>query len=287
MLKTNFGVHPKTPIYKETAMHIFRPIYDFLSQNSVFTTSSLVHFNLLLILLISWNSLFSTEVDVLPSIDLVFLKSKEVESHSNPDIKHSSQFDPGYDKTFLYLNNFPINRKITYSYKRSLNDCSYIRRGEFIIVENKRIYSTTDSEDQGNFLCISSRGFLPSERISCRFKAENDFKKEISFIPNPNVVKSPSGTVSVEAELYCFNPAFYVFKFVGFEEDEIIKFTSISGTEKISASFKLSEYPKITNSPGVLNEQGGVGKVTFTRKSGEKVELKLPWGTELHSYLEE
>lgn len=222
------------------------------------------------------------------SIDQLFLYSKEIETHPNPDIRSYADEDIGYPKTFLFIKNFPINKKITSTVKRLVQDDQrYTKICEFYINEQREIISTSDPREICHCFCTPSRSFLPGERIFCRFSTEEkDFEIETSFIPHPIRVQNKTGTVIIEAELIAFFPALYRFTFTGFQENEVIKSESISGAEKLKGSFKISKDLIVTLSPDVKGKKGGICKKIFTRASGEQIQVNLPWGVELSGYVE-
>lgn len=229
--------------------------------------------NLYLLLLLSFNFLYSNEPEIKPT----FFTSKEIETHTNPDIRSYTTLEPGHSKTFLFIKNFPINKKFTLSTKRLVQiEKAYKKVGDFCIDAEGLIIA--DSKASCHFFCVSSRGFLPGERIHCQFIGD-DFEIKTSCIPNPLLVQL--GTSAIEAELITFKPAMYQFKFIGFQEDEVLEFLSISGKEKMKHSIKVSKDQGLAYSPDVIGSKGGTGKVIFKRQSGEQMQIKLPWGAEL------
>jgi hypothetical protein len=243
-----------------------------------------LRFVLLVMFFVTLTSVYGHEKET-AIVDIITLSSKEVESHADPEIRYCCDQDPGYTLSFLYIKNFPINKKIVCSLKRTIiKNQPYHKQNEFYINEGGEVIVEMSSGGLP-FICLSARGFMPGERVSYCFTTEDDqFKKEISLIPNPIIAKNPSGTASIEAELISPFPSFYRFSFNGFEENEPIELQSISGKEKIKKSFKIKE-TGIGLSPDTTSQQAGVGKVTFTRKIGEKFQMSLPWGMELFKYL--
>jgi hypothetical protein len=222
-----------------------------------------------------------------PSIDLLFLTSKEGEQYHDADIRlyfRDPDVDFGHSKTFLYCKDFPINTKMTFSTKRPLEKrASYKENYKFFVREQGFMILPIDPKNTHRFFCISSRGFLPGERVLCRFSGKN-LKIDTSFFPNPIKVFTSTKTAFIEAELLTIVPAFYRFFFTGFQENEILNFISISGEEKIEKTFTLTPKNFIVSSPDIIGKLGGVGTVTFTRKSGEKIQLHLPWGIDFIDY---
>lgn len=303
--KINYKINHKINYkanYKTETNHLQN--FKFCFQNSFLAkTYKLIQdmrFMLLLIFFISGNTLYSNEQyrneqeynnkqeDTSPTIEKLFLSADEVKSHSDRCIALYSKLDPGYSKTFLSFNHFPVNKKITFDIYRLSNNITnetYLKHCDFFVDEDGIIIAIDDPMQMYPFFCISTRGFLPGERIFCRFTSEDGhLKKEISFIPNPMIAKNKSGTATVEAELITLIPTMYHFNFIGFQEGEKINMVSISGTEKLQGSFNFSKNVKIANSPDIRKKKGGIAQEIFIRSSGEKFQIELPWGSELIDY---
>lgn len=240
---------------------------------------------LLLLLLVNCHLCYSDEIKSAAIVEYLFLSSNEVDNHPDPEIQMYHQADPGYAKTFFYPKEFPVNKDIVFSIRRQLpKESPYKEMFGFFINEQGLLVSSIDKHP---FLCVTARGFLPGERVFCRFATkENDFKNEFSFIPNPIQVKNKYGAVLVEAEIVNFFPAFYQCNFPGFKENEEIRTLSISGRERLKGKFKVSKKMTFITSPDVKGSDRGMSKLTFTRKTGEKIQVNLPWGREFIDYAE-
>lgn len=224
------------------------------------------------------------------AIEAVFLKPKEIESHPDPDISDLGEIDREASVTLLFLKNFPIEERIVYSYKRSgEKDNSVKAVREFSIKKDGIIKAYRDGK-MVPLVAMGSRGFLPGEKITCKFSTKDgDFEKCISFIPTPLSSKYTSDGATITAEAISYLPvAFYRFDFAGFNDNEKLNFVSISGKERIEKSFAPNADGKngLLTTPDTLEHKGGVGTVTFTRGTGEKLQFDLPWGLELLDYLQ-
>jgi hypothetical protein len=240
---------------------IFHKVHEQIMNN--------LHLSLLMIFLIGSKFLYSEDCDT-PSIDVVVLTQQEAESHENEFLQYYYKIDEGHLKTFLFLRNFPVNQDITCSFKRH--------------ILKKQTTSSFSMKDKGNCICHSSRGFLPGERVTYSFTiGKNGLKKEVSFIANPIIVKSQVDQSYIEAELVSLKPAIYQFKFIGFKDNEVMKCISISGSEEIKDSFKISDFMLLV-SPDIKGKISGISKTIFIRDSGEKFLISLPWGSDLIIY---
>ncbi|WP_154017862.1 hypothetical protein [Candidatus Protochlamydia phocaeensis] len=239
-----------------------------------------------LMTLIYYNLLSGTEKQDRPDIQRVYLTHEEVKQHADPIIQSCTSLDPFHPKTLLYFENFPLRKKIKFSLKRLVPpNHNFLKQSFFIIKEDGRIFLPPD--DKGSpFFCISSRGFLPGERIYCRYEIlDGSFEHEITFIPNPIQIKDEAGNVILEAELCNLIPACYKITLLGLKKSEKIKFRSVSGEEGVADSFKLSAIaPSFTYSPDVEGQKGGVAELTLIRQNGQRIRLKLPWGVQLLRY---
>ncbi len=232
------------------------------------------------------NSLFGLEASKEAVIKYEFLKHEEVVHNSDPAIRHFSNDDVGHSKIFLSSNNFPLNKKITCSLKRPLGKIAYRKIAEFDVDKEGRFIINDQVSDHRYFCCVSSKGFLPGERVFIRLcSSDGTFRKVVNFIPNQMKVSNDSKTAFVVAELVEFPPAFYKLTFHGFTDGEKIDLVSISNSERLTKSFEISERLNFMTSPDVEGEKAGVGKIIFNRKSGESFTLNLPWGEELYEYL--
>lgn len=236
---------------------------------------------LFVVFMLSSISLYGNPTKAAPAIERLFLTKQEMESHPDCIIRSLAEFEERHPSHLLFLRNFPVGKEINYSTKRLCQkESSYIFTSELTVDQDGII---TIDNTKAAFIYIPSKNFLLGERFSCQFTSKDEkFKEILSFIPNPLISKNDSKTVSIEAELKTLIPAcFYSLKFDGFEENEKLTLISTSGNEKIENSFKLKKGLEISYSPDVEGEKGGIGHVSFKRKSGEIIQIDLPWGNQL------
>lgn len=132
--------------------------------------------------------------------------------------------------------------------------------------------------DAGTPFCLDSRRFLPGERVELIVKDLNGTPiKKFPLHPNPLSVKSDVDGAVIYAELAIDH--FYVLKGEGINGKVI--FESRSGEESKRSVYEKFQDMCIMYSPAAIGKRSGVGYVTFTRESGEKLELSIPWGPAL------
>jgi len=216
-----------------------------------------------------------------PSIELLYLSAKEAKSHPDQFVRECALNEPGFSKNYLFLNDFPNDTLLSILIKRPLLEqkskiTSCIPKPSS--KEKIQFMFNDNLPKEHKFICLPSKGFLLGERVTLIFTDDNGFEIEASIIPNPIKVTSQNETVTIEAELLGTYPANYIFSFKGFQADEVIDVTAISGNEKIKCKFCIGMGFMLM--PGVIGEKGGVAKSSFKRKSGEEIQVDLPWGME-------
>lgn len=226
------------------------------------------------------NSLFSE-----PCIDVCPLSYAEYSQHPRYAIATQHPFNPKDTLYFLELRNFPANTEVQLSMHRFFfkepNEFYKVSRATIVddqkwISEHKQILAP--------FHIIEPKGFMPGEQITFRVEClYSGLTKDVKITPLPILSKSQSGAFSIKATLKEYNPTFYAIELTGVKPDEELTFRSTSGKEKLENIFKYSS--EILYSPDVAGKKGGVASVEFLKKNGEKVLIKLPWGTELAKYL--
>ena len=135
-------------------------------------------------------------------------------------------------------------------------------------------------------LGVSALGFIPGVPVSFTFKnSRNSINEKIVLVPNRIFAKSSKDNAMVEAKLTVVNPAGYLIALEGFTEGEEILMRSVSYDEVIEHKFQFDKPISLMLTPGVLGKEGGIGRVTFVRSSGESLKLDLPWGLKWIEYL--
>ncbi len=204
------------------------------------------------------------------------------ESLQNHPCKVFSANIKGFEKhplNILQMKNFPREEILTLSIKRPL-----------FLEKSIKMYSFFLKETPEDSIYITSGYFLPGERIDLIITSKNGkFEYSTSFIPNPIRVKDKDGKIILTAELTIAKVSMEAYRIELFDipEKELLIMRSVSGTEVLSNTFAYSKDIAIFTFPGVINKKGGIDKVTFKRESKEKIEVRLPWGTELYKYLPE
>lgn len=136
------------------------------------------------------------------------------------------------------------------------------------------------------FLLMSSRGFLPGEKIDYFLESEDGKDKlQITFTPNPIVRKSEIDHATVSASLKSANPAIYFITLENFDPGEKIRYVSDFGSERLVMPIEYKEKMAVMHMPEVIGLNEGTNIVSFERTNGEILRLSLPWGALLQSTL--
>lgn len=136
-------------------------------------------------------------------------------------------------------------------------------------------------------MTLSSAGYLPGERIEIRIldKYENKLSS-VAFIPFPIRKKFKDGTAKISFECTSLENSMYRVYYTGFEEDEVVTMESQSGFEKMPPQeLTINEKNGYGYSNAVVGMNGGISKFTVTRKNGDKVVFRLPWGSKFLPYM--
>jgi hypothetical protein len=203
-----------------------------------------------------------------------------------PKYRELECIDPGFSKAIIEFKGFPIEKKLMISLKRLVqnNENDYKTIGSIKFTKDGRWIS--NGSEIYSCYPISSRGFLPGERIFFRVQTDaGSFRKEISLIPNPLVAISQRNEFSLEAELTILSPAFYTIRVKGLEDSEEIQFISESLNEKIQKEVPASSLKVFLTSFDVTNENRGIGTLTLVRKNGDSLTARFPWGEIFTEYL--
>lgn len=208
------------------------------------------------------------------------ISASEIEK--NPKYQMLHQFDPGHHKTIIRIHGLP-------------NYENYILQKEtplFGAIEEKEcpaqafmVLKNALKEDLP-LICMSSRGFLPGERIILTLTTQDktSISEKVEFIPHPIVLEAPKGGAKIKAELVNLRPAYYAIQLEGFNTSEKIHLKSLSSGEEMNNDFFYTKELGFSYSPDVIGKEGGVCDLTLTRQNGEKFRLHLPWGEEFLGY---
>lgn len=205
-----------------------------------------------------------------------------------PRLKPLRNQDAEYNKILFKLENYPKHQEIILEIKRlaSLEPRTYEPKITFSIQDDDSLL-LKDSHQRLQRLISSSRGFLPGERVSYRFRtADGSLTKEVSGIPTPAVVKEENGTVALKAELISINPTMYKIEIPAMAEGEEYDLLSTSVGEIVRAKPKYSASQPLHYAPASGNNKGGEATLEIRRKSGKAYKITLPWGAALEGYLQ-
>lgn len=208
-----------------------------------------------------------------------------------PALGKLAKISPGYPMYYFRFQDFPIETDIFVSLRNLTTDMTkyegkptYVTRGKFQVRADGSIRN--GETDRQNFFWFSSFGYLPGERVYCRFHtADGKLNKEISWILIPMIAYNNAKTVSIEGELLAIHPTIYDLRIKGLKEGEMFLFQSISGNEIIEHPVKFIQNLSISHMPGIVSISGGMNNITIISKTNGTITLRLPWGTMLPEYL--
>lgn len=204
-----------------------------------------------------------------------------------PRLKTLLARDPKHNKILFNLEGFPKNQEIIFEVKRlaSENPQAYEPKVSFSIQDDGSML-IADTDHAMQTFVFSSRGFLPGERVVCRFRtADGSVSQEISGTPTPAVIRNKDHDVVLEAELVSFEPTVYRISLPTMEESEQYDLKSTSIGEIRKAKPKFTKKTPLHYSPAASKSKGGDSLFEIRRKSGEVYSIQLPWGTALQGYL--
>ena len=175
----------------------------------------------------------------------------------------------------LKLVHFPQKGKMTLLVNRPL------------LEKKEKVYDFMIEQAPNQTIFISSATFLPGEKVEIMIEKEGQLLHEIvSFVPSPICIKEEDGTTLLTAETVFTTPhmdGFCIYLPNILEKEDIVM-KSISGEEVIKSTINYSSQNGICLSPNVIGKSGGVCRVSFKRKNGQLIKVKIPWGNELHKY---
>ena len=195
------------------------------------------------------------------------------------EFRQLGEFSEMKDITILRLIDWPIN---TYA---------HTSEKQLLLPESKKLHSLKATE-KGTYpiLVVSSVGYFPGVPVTYTFEnIEKGLKEEITVVPNRVLVKSLIDNAQIEAKLISEYPAMYHLDLEGFGKEELT-LKSVSYGEVLGSKFPINEKSMTIYTPGVIGKEGGIGRISFTRASGEVLKLELPWGVEWmkhHLYYDE
>ncbi|CCB87827.1 protein-tyrosine phosphatase family protein [Simkania negevensis] len=215
-------------------------------------------------------------------VELVTLSAETISLSSKYQALNTK--DPGFHKTIIRITNLPDAKTYFMRWNRSFFSSS----------EQHQKFSKKDlfhaAETLGEnvaVLVISSRGFLPGEKVYYTLETVGTESKSLqfSFIPQPIVKEVRNGKSKLIGELILLEPARYELDLEGVSSFEKLKLLSRSSEESIEREFVYTKPMRIGITPGVIGKNGGVCNLSLTRQKGDYFTLQLPWGDELLGHL--
>jgi len=217
--------------------------------------------------------------------------SLHAETLSAKAVKNSSiygkleSFDPGQHKTIIRISHLPNAESYILRWERPL----LIQKEHFQKYSREMLLRNGDFlGENGAIIAISSRGFLPGEKVNLSLETEDGkmLSQKIDLFPHPLVLEIRGGQSKFKGELTCMNPTRYEILLEGIQTYEKLKIISDSSGEHLENDLYYTQGSCIALMPGVIGKEGGFCDLSITRQKGDKFELKLPWGKELLKYLE-
>jgi hypothetical protein len=220
-------------------------------------------------------------------IETKILKSHQIRQHPRYHLISTLNIDPRYDVIFVEFCKFPKNEELIVSMRRLLqsNPADFKEQMHFKII-NDQHWENLEKGESVPYFFVSPIGFAVGEKLTLRIESPSgNFKKEIDIVPIPIYAESTSRDFSLDAVMTTCNPSFFKIQLTGLNENEEITFQSVSGREKIEDKCQYNSSGGIVFTPDVVGKKGGVATLTITRKSGSKLKVKLPWGTQQGDYV--
>lgn len=247
-------------------------------------------FCFLYLFLLICNPLFSEESDLKLIVESIGLKSQYIHRCAPSFISEIKRKHLGY---IISLNNLPDD-ELTLVIERPLMVYGFagcppdqaVRKipmtKEQLVIQQKDL-----AFPRPLVMTLSSAGYVPGERIEIRIldKYDNELS-QVAFIPSPLRARFNGGKAKVSFECISLESSMYKISYSGFEKHEVVSVDSQSGFESIPTfPLEINENALTMFSNAVIGMNGGISQYTVTRKNGDKVTLKLPWGNKLIPYL--
>lgn len=205
-----------------------------------------------------------------------------------PRLKSLAAVEPEYNKMILKIEGYPKNQEIFFEEKRlaSANPESYEKKMSFSIQNDGTMLITNTDQHLLSLVC-SSRGYLPGEPVTFRFRtADNKFNNEISGTPTPAIIRDKDLHIALKAELLSYEPTVYNITLPSMKEGEEfeIKATSVNEIVRGKSTYK-KDMPPLHYAPTAKGKKGGDAIFEIHKKTGEVYTILLPWGSALNGYL--
>lgn len=203
-----------------------------------------------------------------------------------PKLKPLLEKDPGYHKMLFRQIGFPTEKEIVWETKRlaSTTPTKYEPDLTFVIHTDGSMETSTGKPLKA--LISTSRGYLPGERVTYRFRAaDGSVSDEVTLYPQPIIARDDDGKVLLRAEMTTMIPTTYRIELPQMEEGEEFEIKSTSLGQTLKTKGNYSKKDAVMYMPAVEGHaQGGMARIEIKRKSGDQVAVKLPWGNLLKNY---
>jgi hypothetical protein len=219
-----------------------------------------------------------------PRIRARFFSAEAV--HAFSKLQHLRSEDAEFNKILFKFDNFPANQEIILEIKRQAgpNADKYFPLFNFSLLDDGTILM--QDQQRLNALIMSSKGFLPGERVFFRARTTDwSVSKEISGILVPAIFRDDQGKIAIKAELFSVSPTVYAIDLPQMTDGEEYQLKSQSIGATVKAKPKYNKAKPFHYSPETGKNRGGDSILEIRRKSGELYVIKLPWGAALDPYL--
>lgn len=220
----------------------------------------------------------------LSAFDMNFKTFNSKTIKASDELKGLNEIDSGHYKTLINMKDMPAGVKFSV-----VNDRKLISSlGQETVTSFSREQLTTVRSVTGEQVpcfVVSGKGFLPGERVTLKFTAEDGTISSVNFVPYPIYDRTDSGEAIMHAELVSLQPAGYEFTGVGLKDGEELEFSTVAGKAKETFKVKYQEGKGIAYLPSIKKGGlSGTSHLVITRENGEKFDFNLPWGTQLSKY---
>jgi len=220
--------------------------------------------HLLLILTISYASLFSNDSPKKPFIECI-----KIHEHSTKE--------PYWDEIEIYKVKpigFPHNTSFKI-FAKLYPSTSYDETPHPLLGSRRE-------NDQIDELFWIAERMIPGQTITFRFKSTDGKHHEyVELTPFPLIFQSDNARVQVKARLLSASPTMYDLELSGIDSEETFIFSSVSGNETLRDVLEGATY--IGYHPDVIGSKGGIAKLSFKFADGE-IKFQLPVGNEIKNH---
>ena len=200
------------------------------------------------------------------------------------ELKGLNDFDSGHYKTIINMSNMPAGVKFTV-----LNDRAAIGSlGQQTVDTFAREDLTTVTSPTGEKIpcfVVSGKGFLPGERVTLKFQAEDGSVSTVNVQPYPLYDRNYKGDAFIFAELKDIKPVSYELVGKGLKDGEELEFITTAGKAKETFKVKYEAGKPMVYLPNIKKGRSGNSHLIIKRENGETFDLYLPWGIQLTKFI--